>query len=143
MDRQNLDDWQLLAHFSQVFRTISDSFTEQVGIPRGQAAMLCVVVAQDGMTQSEIAEQLSVQGATVTNMLQRMEESGLVARRRDAHDNRLVRVHVTAAGLQKEQSINAQFASLQDLIFRGISDLQRAELRRILQQLIANITTDA
>ena len=46
-------------------------------MPRGQAALLCVLVKRDGMTQSEIAEQLSVQGATVTNMLQRLEEAGI------------------------------------------------------------------
>lgn len=140
MSKYNLDDWQLLAHFSQVFRTVSDTFTEQVDIPRAQAALLCVAADQDGMTQSEIAELLSVQGATVTNMLQRLEEAGLVMRRRDAEDNRLVRVHLTAAGVEKELALNAQFGSLQDLIFRGISAEQRAELRQLLQQIIANLT---
>jgi hypothetical protein len=55
-----------------------------------QATLLCRLFVRNGMTQSEIAEQLSVQGATVTGMLQRMEEAGLVARRRDTEDNRLV-----------------------------------------------------
>lgn len=139
-DRVNLDDWQLLAQVSQVFRSVSDAFTEQVDIPRGQASLLCVIAKQDGMTQSEIAEQLSVQGATVTNMLQRLEEAGLVLRRRDPEDNRLVRVYLTEAGLQKERSINAQLGAMQELIFSSIGEEERTVLRRQLLQIVDNIT---
>jgi DNA-binding MarR family transcriptional regulator len=138
--RVNLDDWQLLAQVSQVFRSVSDAFTDQVDIPRGQATALCVIAREDGLTQSEIAERLSVQGATVTNMLQRLEESGLVIRRRDPEDNRLVRVYLTEAGLQKELSLNAQLGSMQELIFKGIGETERAVLRRQLQQIIENMT---
>jgi DNA-binding MarR family transcriptional regulator len=138
-DKVNLDDWQLLAQFSQVFRTVSDEFADQVELHRGQAVLLCTVAAQDGLTQSEIADQLSVQGATVTNMLQRMEESGLVMRRRDEVDNRLVRVYITEAGLLKERSINAQFGRMQAMIFKGISEDERAHLRRLLRHLLQNM----
>lgn len=139
-DRVDLDDWQLLAQVSQVFRTVSEAFTDQVDVPRGQAALLCVLIKQDGMTQSEIAEQLSVQGATVTNMLQRLEEAGLVVRRRDSEDNRLVRVYLTEAGRQKERSIHTQLISMQELIFKDISEEERATLRRRLKQIIENIS---
>jgi DNA-binding MarR family transcriptional regulator len=102
--------------------------------------VLCVVAKQDGLNQSEIAEQLSVQGATVTNMLQHLEEAGLVARRRDPEDNRLVRVYLTETGRQKEKSINEQFGNMQELIFKGISEEERVILRRWLQQIVMNIT---
>jgi DNA-binding MarR family transcriptional regulator len=101
-----------------------------------------VVARQDGLTQSEIANQLAVQGATVTNMLQRLEEAGLVTRRRDPDDNRLVRVYLTEAGRQKERSINQQFGHLQELIFKGIGEEERVVLRRWLHQIILNITEE-
>jgi DNA-binding MarR family transcriptional regulator len=138
-DRFDVDDWGVLAQFSQVFRSVSDAFTDQVDIPRGQAMVLCTVVKQDGMTQSEIAEQLSVQGATVTTMLQKLEEAGLVRRERDPDDNRLVRVYLTETGREKEQSINTQFAQMQELMFKGISEAERALLRQWLLQIMKNI----
>jgi DNA-binding MarR family transcriptional regulator len=141
-DRVNLADWQLLAQVSQIFRSVSDTFTDHVDIPRGQATVLCVVAKQEGLTQSEIAGQLSVQGATISNMLRRLEEAGLVNRRRDPQDNRLVRVYLTEAGVQKERSINEQFGNLQELIFKGISEEGRVILRRWLQQIIMNITEE-
>lgn len=142
MERIDLDDWQLLAQVSQVFRTVSESFTEQVDVPRGQATVLCVVARRDGMTQSEIAEQLSVQGATITTMLQKLEEAGLVVRRRDPDDNRLVRVYLTEAGLQKEHLINAQFGHMQELIFKGLGVEERALLRRWLLKIVENIADE-
>lgn len=142
MERIDLDDWQLLAQVSQVFRTVSESFTEQVDVPRGQATVLCVVARRDGMTQSEIAEQLSVQGATITTMLQKLEEAGLVVRRRDPDDNRLVRVYLTEAGLQKEHLINAQFGHMQELIFKGLGVEERALLRRWLLKIVENMADE-
>ena len=127
-------------HLSQLFRTASDTFINQIEVPRGQASLLCTVVEQDGLTQSEIAEQLSVQGATVSNMLKKLEESGLVTRRRDPDDNRLVRVYLTDAGREAEYAINAKFAELQETIFKGLNEEELAELRRYIRRIIANIS---
>ncbi len=136
----NKADWELLAQVSQVFRSVSDAFMDRVDMHRGQSLLLCSLAKADGMTQSEIADRLSVQGATVTNMLQRMEESGLVIRRRDSDDNRLVRVYLTDTGRDKERAINQQFTNLEEAIFAGISQEDRAVLRRLLQQILSNMS---
>lgn len=138
--RAKLDDWQLLTHLSQLFRGASETYINQIDIPRGQATLLCTIVNQDGMTQSEIAEILSVQGATVTNTVKRLEESGLVTRQRDPEDNRLVRVYLTESGRQMELEINAKFAELQESIFNGLNKEERKLLRRFLKQIVLNIS---
>ena len=138
--RRAVDDWELLAQVAQSYRTLSDALLEQISMHRAQAVLLCQLYTQDGLTQSELAEQLAVRGATVTNMLQRMEEANLVSRRRDADDNRLVRVYLTAAGREKEQSIVAQFLKLEATVFAGFSADEREMLRRLLRQLWTNMS---
>ncbi|HRF99066.1 MAG TPA: MarR family transcriptional regulator [Aggregatilineales bacterium] len=138
-DTSIISDANLLAQFSQMYRNAIDTFMDEVGMHRGQAFVLCQVVKQDGMTQTEIAEALSVQGATITNMLKRMEESNLIVRRRDAQDNRLVRVYATATGVEQEISINEQLKSLDDSILSGISTADREVLRRVVWQMIGNM----
>src|SRR5271157_3917246 len=123
---QRVEDWELLAQFAQAYRSLSDVLMDQITLHRSQAAVLCKLFVQDGMTQSEIAQQLSVQGATVTDMLQRMEEAGLISRRRDLDDNRLVRVYLTAAGHEKERLIMEQFTKLETAIFAGFAERERA-----------------
>lgn len=108
---------------------------------RAQATGLCKLFIQDGMTQSEIAQQLSVQGATVTDMLQRMEEAGYVTRRRDDEDNRLVRVYVTELGREKERSIMEQFMKMEATIFANFDESERVVLRQMLNRMLHNITT--
>ena len=138
-DDVRIEDWELLAQLCQAYRSLSDAFMDRIDMHRAQATLLCRLFVQDGMTQSEIADQLSVQGATITNMLQRMEEAGLVTRRRDLEDNRLVRVYLTDAGREKERSITEQFMKLQEAIFEGIAESDRAELRRMLNQMLQNM----
>jgi|SRR6266545_550651 MarR family transcriptional regulator, organic hydroperoxide resistance regulator len=136
----NSEDWELLAQVSQAYRTLSDNFMDRIGMHRAQAALLCRLYVNNGMTQSELADQLSVQGATITNILQRMEEAGLVTRQRDDDDNRLVRVYLTETGRQKERAITEQFLNLEGAVFEGINERDRELMRRLLQQMLQNMT---
>lgn len=138
-ENQRVEDWELLAQFAQAYRGLSDALMDQIALHRSQAMVLCKLFVQDGMTQSEIAQQLSVQGATMTDILQRMEESGLVSRQRDLEDNRLVRVYLTAAGHEKERFIMEQFLKLEAAIFAGFSESERAVLRQLLDRSLENI----
>ena len=137
---QRVKDWELLAQFAQAYRTLSDTFMDQIDMHRAQATVLCKLFIQNGMTQSEIAQQLGVQGATVTDMLQRMEENQLLTRRRDVQDNRLVRVYLTDEGREKERSITDQFLKLEGHIFDGFDENERALLRHFLNRMLTNIT---
>jgi MarR family transcriptional regulator, organic hydroperoxide resistance regulator len=139
-ETQRIEDWELLAQVAQTYRSLSDAFMDQIAMHRSQAALLCKLFVQDGMTQSEIAGQLSVQGATVTDMLQRMEESGLVTRRRDAEDNRLVRVYLTDAGREKERFIMEQFMKLESAVFADFDDSERDLLRSFLNRTLRNMS---
>jgi MarR family transcriptional regulator, organic hydroperoxide resistance regulator len=137
----SVEDWELIAQVCQVYRSLSDSLMVQIDMHRAQATLLCRLFLQNGITQSEIGEQLAIQGATVTNIVQRLEEAGLVVRQRDPEDNRLVRVYLTEAGREKERSIVAQFTRLEEAVFKGISQVERALLRRMLQQMLQNMNT--
>ena len=69
-----------------------------------------------------------------------MEEAGLVPRRRDLDDNRLVRVYLTDAGRQMERAITEQFLKVEGAVFEGISEKDRALLRHLLKQMLHNMT---
>lgn len=140
-ETQQLEDWELLAQLAHAYRTLSDSFMDQIALHRAQATLLCKLFVQEGLNQSEIAQQLGVQGATVTDMLQRMEESGLVMRRRDPDDNRLVRVYLTDEGREKERAIAEQFLKLESHIFEGFDENERLQLRHLLARVLMNITS--
>jgi MarR family transcriptional regulator, organic hydroperoxide resistance regulator len=136
---QRVEDWQLLAQFSQAYRSLSDAFMDQIGMHRAQAALLCRLYTQDGLSQTEIAKLLAVQGPTATDMLQRMEEAGLVTRRRDPQNNRLVRVYLSEAGREKERQVMEQFMKLERALFENFTEAERAQLRQMLKRTLENI----
>src|SRR4051794_33325768 len=53
--------------------------------------------AGDGIRQIELAEALDVEPITLCRMIDRLAESGFVERRRDDHDRRAWRIHLTKA----------------------------------------------
>ncbi len=53
---------------------------------------------EDGLTVRALGEQLHLNSGTLTPMLKRMEQAGLVRRTRDKQDERLVRTELTEAG---------------------------------------------
>jgi DNA-binding MarR family transcriptional regulator len=139
---QRVEDWELLARFAQAYRSLSDVLMDPLTLHRSQAMVLCKLFHEDGITQSEIAQQLSVQGATVTDILQRMEEGGMVTRRRDLSDNRLVRVYLTDAGREKESFIMEQFLKLESAVFAGFDENERVLLRRLLYRALDNMSRE-
>ena len=54
---------------------------------------------QDGLCRQEVGERLVRRVPDVTRLLDRMEESGLIARRRGKDDRRYVATYITAKGL--------------------------------------------
>src|SRR4051794_1119984 len=120
-DDDRIQDWLLLVQFCQVYRSFADAFMSEIDMHRAQTALLCHLFMRDGVTQTELADQLSVQKATITHMLQRMEENGLITRRRDDEDTRLVRVYLADGGRAKRQEIVDQFLKVDETIYEGIS----------------------
>lgn len=65
------------------------------GLHPGQDALLRLLVARPGLRQAELARALHLEAPTISRMLHRMERAGLVERRPDRHDARVIRVVAT------------------------------------------------
>lgn len=130
----------ILATLSREQRKRMDALLTDYGLHVGQDMVLMNVSEADGCTQNEIAECLGVQPATVTRMLQRIERNGLIERRKDPDDNRITRVYLTEAGRQQEGRLTDLWAQVEADLVKGMTPLEQALLRRLLLQMIQNIT---
>jgi MarR family transcriptional regulator for hemolysin len=99
---------------------------------------------EDGLSQRELASRMSIESPTLVRHLDRLEEEGLVVRRRDEQDRRVVRVGLTPAGHRRYAELRYVAASV-DSQLRALLDhdeieiLERA-LRRIRDQWHPNAT---
>lgn len=64
----------------------------------GAGKLLRAILANPGATSRELAETLDIRPSSLTEMLNRLEEKGIVTRTRDENDLRVVRVAITELG---------------------------------------------
>ena len=69
-----------------------------LGLTYPQYLVLLVLWERDGITVSAVGERLRLDSGTLTPLLKRLAQQGLVERRRDAADERRVRLHLTTSG---------------------------------------------
>jgi MarR family transcriptional regulator, transcriptional regulator for hemolysin len=87
-----------LAITGKVVRERFDEYLNQHGASLATWAVLRSAEHEEGLSQRELASRISIESPTLVRHLDRMEDEGLIARRRDEHDRRVVRVWLTAAG---------------------------------------------
>ena len=71
---------------------------QPLGLTYPQYLVLLVLWQRDGASVKQLGERLALDSGTLTPLLQRLASQGLVERRRGDDDERVVRVHLTAAG---------------------------------------------
>lgn len=110
-----------------------------LGIHRGQPPLLHELWKKDGMTQSEIGEQLHVQPSTVSNMVSRMAEAGFVERRDDPVDHRVSRVYLTEKGSCVRERLLAAERELTYRMIEGLGDEEQETLTQLLMRIRQNL----
>ena len=105
--------------------------------------LLCELWQNDGLTQSELGERMGVQPATVSKMLSRMDNAGLVSGCRDAADGRITRQHLTETGQALHQPIQDAWERVDAQIVANFTLEERVLLRRLLMQVLDNLAPAA
>ena len=134
---------QLLVQTCKLLRIRAHALLEEIGLYGGQQFVLMALWEKEGITHSELAEQLHVRPATVTNALKRMERAGFVERRQDTEDQRVSRVYLTDAGRNIRDAVEGVWRELEGQTFAGFSSEERALLNQFLLRIRNNLMRKA
>jgi MarR family transcriptional regulator for hemolysin len=148
----NRDFAFILSDVARLLRTYADYKAAQFGITRAQWAVLVRVDRFEGLKQSELAEGLDLQPITLTRLLDKLSDSGLIERRPDPADRRAKRLFLTAAArpllerlsdLGEETMANTLAGVDVATVELMVSKLSvvKDNLRRLIQQRGADPTT--
>jgi DNA-binding MarR family transcriptional regulator len=90
-------DWELRLGFlihdvSRLRRSAFDRCLKHLNVTRSQWWVLAYLSREDGMTQSQLAEELDLGKVAVGGLIDRLEKAGLLRRVADATDRRVNRV---------------------------------------------------
>jgi MarR family transcriptional regulator, transcriptional regulator for hemolysin len=90
---------------------------------------------EDALSQRELAARMGIEAPTLVRHLDRMEAEGLVTRRRDDRDRRIVRVSLTDAGRCRHDELKHVAADLDARLRSLFSDRELAIVRRALDRI--------
>jgi MarR family transcriptional regulator for hemolysin len=82
---------------ARMLRTYADQRARQFGISRAQWTVLVRIDRTEGLKQSELADILDLQPISLTRLLDRLADNGLIERRPDPNDRRANRLYLLPA----------------------------------------------
>jgi len=113
---------------------------EPFGLTPFHYLVLCCLWEKDGLATSSIAEKLQQLGATLTGVVDRMEERDLVRRKRDPQDRRIWRVWLTKEGRKLREVLPPIATASLEKCLKGVSTRDRERLAQILAQIVMNLS---
>ena len=104
----------------------------QAELTSGQPKVLDYLGLHDGSAQKAVAG-CQIDPATLTGLLARMEEKGLIRRDTRQGDRRTQYVYLTELGRRKHQQVQETFSRLEAEVLSGLDEPQRQALIRSLR----------
>jgi DNA-binding MarR family transcriptional regulator len=90
---------------------------------------------EDGQTPKQIARTLSLDGSTITGILDRMENKNLVRRTPDPDDRRTLKVVITNQGLELRECIEEVIEEVNKRILEIFTFEEQEQLKKFLEQI--------
>jgi MarR family transcriptional regulator, transcriptional regulator for hemolysin len=117
---------------ARMLRTYADQRARQFGISRAQWTVLVRIDRTEGLKQSELAEILDLQPISLTRLLDRLAENGLIERRADPNDRRANRLYLKPAARPLLDQLAAIGADMMTAVLDG---LDTKTIERMLSDL--------
>ena len=106
------------------------------GVPGAQLWALQEVASSEGLSVGELALRLRVHQTTVSNLLGKLEAGGYVRKGRSPLDQRIVQLHLTAAGRKALKRAPLPARGLLPNVLDGMTPAQRRKVHDGLSVLV-------
>jgi DNA-binding MarR family transcriptional regulator len=123
----------------RAFRQNGERKLARLGLRLGQELILLQLAAHEALSQIGLAERLGVEQATISIILRRMEKAGLVRRRTDQADARVMRVCATRKGRSLVPPVQRFWREQERNLLEGLTDEDQRTLGKLLARVRANL----
>ena len=108
----------------------------------GQSHLLSLISRNNGASQGELGEAMDVRPSSMTEMLLKMEQAGLITRKQDESDQRVMRVFLTKEGQRAAAQSHAAARDLTTAIFDCLTTEEQTQMLTLIQKISASIETE-
>ncbi|MBB5986280.1 MarR family winged helix-turn-helix transcriptional regulator [Sphingobium lignivorans] len=141
MDNQHIAF--VISDVARLFRRRFDERTRSLGITGPQMRALVAIMRFPGINQGALADRLDVEPITTCRMVDRLEQAGLVERRRDPLDRRAWQLYLTEAAEPVTEKLQAIGQTVLTESLDGIAPEERDATLALLDRIRTNLTAPA
>jgi DNA-binding MarR family transcriptional regulator len=123
---------RIKAEFNNAFQENGASITSD------QWGILKCLWQKEGISQSEIAEKVNKDKASVTRILDIMQKNKLIMRCDDERDRRSYCIYLTETGKSLENKLKPVVQAANQRIYRNLDDYELEVLQNLLLKLLRN-----
>lgn len=139
MDNPDRNLGFLLHDVARLMRKRFEQNARELGLTRSQCSVLAHLARHDGIQQGTLAEILEVEPITLTRLVDRLEQMGLVTRQAPRSDRRIRLLQLTDAARPLLAEIFAIGALTRGEALEGVPDEDRDRLFDVLFRMKTNL----
>ena len=129
----------LLEEVPRVLRKAFDEAIAQFGLSRTQWRALAYLIKTEGMTQTELAQCLELERATIGLTIDHLEKLEFVERRAAEDDRRVWRIFLRPKAIEIIPELRKEADAVYRKMFKGISSANIAIIRTALEKMVGNL----
>ena len=122
--------------------TVQKKLMEQLadtGLTLGQPKVLDYLKDHDGVSQKEIAAGCLIEAGSLTSILNRMEEKGLIERKMLNGNRRTFHIFMTESGKKNQKLVEKAFKKIEKTALNGISEEEQKQFMDIFCRIYRNL----
>ena len=139
MDNQHIAF--VISDVARLYRRRFDERTRSFGITGPQMRAVIAIMRFPGINQGALADRLDVEPITTCRMVDRLEQAGLVERRRDPQDRRAWQLFLTEAAEPIAENLQAIGQTVLNESLDGVALGDREAIMTILGSIRDNLTS--
>ena len=112
---------------------------KDTGLTIGQPKILDYLKDHDGSNQKEIARACFLEAGSLTIILNKMEEKGLIERRTLNGNRRSFHIFLTEEGRKKQQLVADAFLEIEEKALSNISEKEYEQFISVYQKIYSNL----
>lgn len=129
----------LMADASRLFRRAFDAEARSIGITGQQWRVLATLARQPGSKQGQVAEWIEVEPITLSRMIDRLQDAGMVERRADPADRRAWCLYLTDQAIPLVEDMRAIANRLLEVALDGFSPVEMASFANFIDRFRSNL----
>lgn len=130
-----------IGRLSNILRRKIDAFSSKESFSGSEGKVLHFLLAQtNDVFQKDVEEEYCLRPSTATELLKKMERSGLIRREVMPNDARMKRIIVSEKALQYKDIVIADITNLEDELTKGISSNELDVFFKVMEKMIDNIS---